>query len=164
MADTYVDPEFGTGAVKLTPAHDFNDYQLGQRHNLEFINILNDDGTLNENAGPLFQGKKRFDVRYQVVEELTKLGLFTKKEPNAMKIPLCEKSKDVIEPYMKPQWWVRMKSMAEAAAKVVEDGDIKISPESARKSYLRWMANINDWCISRQLWYVPPRIITALIG
>ncbi|KAK0725592.1 tRNA synthetases class I-domain-containing protein [Lasiosphaeris hirsuta] len=153
VADTYVDPEFGTGAVKLTPAHDFNDYQLGQRHGLEFINILNDNGTLNENAGPMFQGQKRFDARYTVVEELTKLGLFVKKEPNAMKIPLCEKSKDVIEPLAKPMWWVRMAEMADAALEVVEDGTVKISPESARKSYIRWLSNINDWCISRQLWW-----------
>ncbi|KAK3363671.1 mitochondrial valyl-tRNA synthetase [Lasiosphaeria hispida] len=153
VADSYVDAEFGTGAVKLTPAHDFNDYQLGQRHGLEFINILNDNGTLNENAGPMFQGQKRFDARYTVVQELTKLGLFVKKEPNAMKIPLCEKSKDVIEPLAKPMWWVRMAEMADAALKVVEDGTVKISPESARKSYTRWLSNINDWCISRQLWW-----------
>ncbi|KAL2131996.1 hypothetical protein VTI74DRAFT_4328 [Chaetomium olivicolor] len=153
VEDSYVDPEFGTGAVKLTPAHDFNDYKLGERHNLQFINILNEDGTLNENAGPMFQGQKRFHARYTVVEELTKRGLFVKKEPNAMTIPLCEKTKDVIEPYMTPQWWVRMKEMADAALKVVEEGKIKISPESARKSYDRWLSNINDWCISRQLWW-----------
>ncbi|KAL2172587.1 hypothetical protein VTG60DRAFT_4706 [Thermothelomyces hinnuleus] len=153
VEDSYVDPEFGTGAVKLTPAHDFNDYKLGERHNLEFINILNEDGTLNENAGPMFQGQKRFHARYTVVEELTKRGLFVKKEPHAMVIPLCEKTKDVIEPYMTPQWWVRMKEMAEAALKVVEEGKIKISPESARKSYDRWLSNVNDWCISRQLWW-----------
>ena len=152
VEDSYVDPEFGTGAVKLTPAHDFNDYKLGERHKLEFINILNEDGTLNENAGPMFQGQKRFNARYTVVEELTKLGLFVKKEPNAMTIPLCEKTKDVIEPYMTPQWWVRMKEMADDALKVVEEGKVKISPESARKSYDRWLSNINDWCISRQLW------------
>jgi len=152
VADTYVDKEFGTGAVKLTPAHDFNDYQLGQRHNLEFINILNDDGTLNENAAQ-FQGQKRFDARYTVVEELTKLGLYTKKESNAMKIPLCEKSKDVIEPYMKPQWWVQMREMADEGLKAVNDGRITINPESARKNYTHWMTNIQDWCISRQLWW-----------
>lgn len=152
MADTYVDKEFGTGAVKLTPAHDFNDYQLGKRHDLKFINILNDDGTLNENAGQ-FKGQRRFDARYTVVEELTKLGLFTKKESNPMKIPLCEKSKDVIEPYMKPQWWVQMREMADAGLKAVDEGKITITPESARKSYRHWMSNIQDWCISRQLWW-----------
>ncbi|KAJ9263210.1 valyl-tRNA synthetase [Paecilomyces variotii] len=152
VADTYVDPEFGTGAVKLTPAHDFNDYQLGQRHNLEFINILNEDGTLNENAAQ-FKGQKRFDARYTVVEELTKLGLFVKKESHAMKIPLCEKSKDVIEPLIKPQWWMRMNEMAEAAVKAVDEGKITIAPETANKSYKRWLSSINDWCLSRQLWW-----------
>ncbi|KAG7105018.1 Valine--tRNA ligase like protein [Verticillium longisporum] len=153
VADSkFVDPEFGTGAVKLTPAHDPNDYQMGKTHGLEFINILNDDGTLNANAGR-FEGQRRFDARYTVVEELTKLGLFVKKEPNPMKIPLCEKSKDVIEPIIKPQWWMQMQDMADAALKVVESGEVKISPESANKSYRRWMASINDWCISRQLWW-----------
>lgn len=152
VKDTYVDPEFGTGAVKLTPAHDFNDYTLGQRHGLEFVNILNEDGTLNGNTGP-FQGQKRFDARYAVVEELTKLGLFVKKESNPMKIPLCEKSKDVIEPMIKPQWWVRMKEMAESAIEAAEQGKITVAPESARKSYYRWLSNISDWCISRQLWW-----------
>ncbi len=154
VADNYVDKEFGTGAVKLTPAHDFNDYQLGKRHGLEFVNILNDDGTLNQNAGPIFEGQRRFDARYTVVEELTKRGLFVKKESHSMIIPLCEKSKDVIEPYMKPQWWVRMQEMADAALKVVEEGKIKISPDTANRSYQRWLSDINDWCISRQLWYV----------
>jgi valyl-tRNA synthetase len=153
IADEYVDREFGTGAVKLTPAHDPNDYQLGQKHGLEFINILNDDGTLNKNAGPTFEGLRRFDARYKIVEELTKLGLFVKAESHAMKIPLCEKSKDVIEPRLKPQWWMRMQEMADAALKVVRDGEITIAPESARKSYERWMSSVNDWCLSRQLWW-----------
>lgn len=153
VADSYVDAEFGTGAVKLTPAHDFNDYQLGQRHGLPFISIFNGDGTLNENAGAAFQGQKRFEARYTVVEELKKLGLFVKTEPHAMTIPLCEKSKDVIEPRMQPQWWVKMEGMADAALGAVNDGKIKIAPESALKSYQRWMANVSDWCISRQLWY-----------
>ncbi|KAF2969804.1 hypothetical protein GQX73_g3755 [Xylaria multiplex] len=153
VADSYVDPELGTGAVKLTPAHDYNDYQLGKRHGLDFINILNGDGTMNQNAGPSFQGQKRFDCRYQVVEELTKLGLFVKKESHAMTIPLCEKTRDVIEPLMKKQWWVKMADMAAEGLKVVEDGRIKIAPESAEKSYQRWLSGINDWCVSRQLWW-----------
>lgn len=152
VKDTYVDPEFGTGAVKLTPAHDFNDYNLGQSHGLEFVNILNEDGTLNGNAGS-FKGQKRFDARYGVVEELTKMGLFVKKESNPMKIPLCEKSKDVIEPMIMPQWWVRMNEMAESAIEAAEQGKITFAPESAKKSYHRWLSNINDWCISRQLWW-----------
>ncbi|KAF1997617.1 valyl-tRNA synthetase-like protein [Amniculicola lignicola CBS 123094] len=153
VADDYVDKDFGTGAVKITPAHDPNDFNLGKRHNLEFINILNDDGTLNQNVGEKFQGQKRFDARYTVTEELTKLGLFVKKEDNPMKVPLCNKSKDVIEPLMKPQWWMKMKSLAEPAIKAVRDGDIVISPATQEKVYFHWMENINDWCLSRQLWW-----------
>ncbi|KAJ9648518.1 Valine--tRNA ligase, mitochondrial [Coniosporium tulheliwenetii] len=152
FADDYVDKDFGTGAVKITPAHDANDFALGQRHNLEFVNILNDDGTINSNGGN-FQGQKRFDARYTVTEELTKLGLFVKKENNPMKVPLCAKSKDVIEPLMKPQWWMKMDELAKAAITAVEDGSIKIRPESAEKNYFNWLKNINDWCLSRQLWW-----------
>ena len=152
VADDYVDPEFGTGAVKITPAHDPNDFAIGTRHKLHFVNILNDDGTLNANAGK-FKGVKRFDARYSVVEELKAQGLFVKKEDNPMKVPLCQRSKDVIEPIMKPQWWMRMRELADVAIKVVKDGDIVIRPETAEKSYFRWLEDINDWCISRQLWW-----------
>ncbi|KAI9701638.1 MAG: valine--tRNA ligase [Bogoriella megaspora] len=152
IADEYVDPEFGTGAVKLTPAHDPNDFNLGQKHNLAFINILNDNGTMNQHTGK-FEGQKRFDARYTVVDELTKLGLYVKKESNPMKIPLCSRSNDVVEPVIRPQWWMKMKELAEPAINAVRDGDIKIRPESAEKMYLRWMENINDWCLSRQLWW-----------
>lgn len=152
MLDTYVDKDFGTGAVKITPAHDPNDFAIGTRHKLEFINILNDNGTLNQNAGS-FAGAKRFDARYTVVEELTKKGLFVKKENNPMKVPICSKSKDVIEPLMKPQWWMKMKEIGDAALKVVQDGEIKIRPDTAEKSYFRWLESVNDWCLSRQLWW-----------
>lgn len=152
VADEYVEMDFGTGAVKLTPAHDANDFALGQRHKLEFINILNDDGLMNENAGP-FKGQKRFDVRYSIQDALKEKGLYVDKKDNAMKVPMCSKSKDVIEPLMKPQWWVKMKDMATEAAKVVKNGEIKIRPESAEKAYYRWMEDIQDWCISRQLWW-----------
>ncbi|KAL6908446.1 tRNA synthetases class I domain-containing protein [Trichoderma evansii] len=152
IADEYVDMEFGTGAVKLTPAHDPNDFTLGQKHNLEFINILTDDGLMNENAGP-YKGQKRFDVRYAIQTALKEKGLYVDKKDNPMKVPMCEKSKDIIEPIMKPQWWVRMKELAEPALKAVRDGKIKIRPESAEKSYYRWLEDINDWCISRQLWW-----------
>lgn len=152
VADTYVEMDFGTGAVKLTPAHDPNDFNLGKTHNLEFINILNDNGTLNHNCGT-FEGQKRFDARYTVTEALTKEGLFVKKENNPMKIPICSKSKDVIEPLMKPQWWMKMREMADAALDVVKDGQIKLRPETAEKNYYRWLENINDWCLSRQLWW-----------
>lgn len=152
FADEYVDPEFGTGAVKITPAHDPNDFTLGQRHNLDFINILNDNGTMNHNTGE-FEGTKRFDARYKVIDALKSKGLYVKWEDNPMKVPLCAKSKDVIEPLMKPQWWMRMRGLADAAIKAVKDGDIIIRPETAEKSYFRWLEGINDWCLSRQLWW-----------
>ncbi|KAK1140967.1 Valine--tRNA ligase, mitochondrial [Aspergillus melleus] len=152
VADPEVDPEFGTGAVKITPAHDFNDFNRGKAHNLEFISVMNDDGTFNKKGGP-FAGMKRFDARYKVIELLKEQGLYVKWEHNPMKIPRCAKSNDVIEPILKPQWWMKMESLAEPAIKAVEDGDILIRPESASKSYFRWMRNINDWCLSRQLWW-----------
>jgi valyl-tRNA synthetase len=153
FGDDYVDPEFGTGAVKITPAHDPNDFAIGQRQKLEFINILNDDGTLNHNAGPQFEGQKRFDARYNVKAELEKLKLYIKSEDNAMKVPLCLKTKDIIEPLMKPQWWMKMRDMADEAIKVVKSGEIKIRPEVQERQYYRWLENINDWCLSRQLWW-----------
>ncbi|KAI0201120.1 tRNA synthetases class I-domain-containing protein [Astrocystis sublimbata] len=152
VADDYVDKEFGTGAVKITPAHDANDFALGQRHNLEFINILTDDGLMNENAGP-YCGQKRFDVRYAIQEDLKNAGLFVGKNDNPMTVPLCEKSKDVIEPLMKPQWWMRMRGLADAASAAVRNGEITFKPQAAEKSFFRWMDDINDWCISRQLWW-----------
>ncbi|KAF1832391.1 hypothetical protein BDW02DRAFT_625714 [Decorospora gaudefroyi] len=152
VADDYVDPEFGTGAVKLTPAHDPNDFNLGKKHELEFINILNDNGTMNKNTGQ-FAGQKRFDARYSVVTQLKEEGLFVKTEPNPMKVPICSRSGDVIEPIMKPQWWMRMKALAKPAIEAVEKGDIKIKPASSEKIYLHWMNNVQDWCLSRQLWW-----------
>jgi len=162
VADDYVDPEFGTGAVKLTPAHDPNDFNLGKKHSLAFINILNDNGTMNKNTGR-FEGQKRFDARYTVVEALEKEGLFVKKEENAMKVPICSRSGDIIEPIMKPQWWMKMDSLAKPAIKAVEDGEIKIRPASSEKYYLHWMNNIQDWCLSRQLWWghqIPAYFVT----
>jgi valyl-tRNA synthetase len=153
FADDTVDKEFGTGAVKITPAHDFNDFRRGKEHNLEFINILNDDGTMNQNAGPIFEGQKRFDVRYGVIAELEKLGLYVGKQNNAMSIPLCSKSKDVIEPILKPQWWLQMEPLAKPALDVVKNGEIKIQPPFAQTMYTRWMENVDDWCLSRQLWW-----------
>ncbi|GAB5587672.1 valine--tRNA ligase [Umbelopsis nana] len=147
-----VDMSFGTGAVKMTPAHDFNDYEVGKRHNLEFINILNDDGTFNENAGP-FKGMKRFHVRVAIVEELKKMGLFVGVRDNPMVVPLCSKSGDIIEPVMKPQWWVNCKDMASEAVKAVTDNKLKIMPKTSEADWFRWLGNIQDWCISRQLWW-----------
>ncbi|CAG8894914.1 unnamed protein product [Penicillium nalgiovense] len=152
VADPEVEPEFGTGAVKITPAHDFNDFNRGKAHNLEFISVMNDDGTFNKHAGP-FAGMKRFDARYKVIEDLKEKGLYVKWEHNPMKVPRCAKSNDVIEPIMKPQWWMKMESLVQPAIDAVEKGDIVIRPESAEKSYFRWMRNLNDWCLSRQLWW-----------
>ncbi|KAL6907321.1 tRNA synthetases class I domain-containing protein [Trichoderma evansii] len=152
IADEYVEREFGTGAVKLTPAHDYNDFNLGKKHGLPFINILNEDGTLNSNAGP-YAGQKRFDVRYGVIEELKKLGLYTKSEPNKMTVPICSRSGDVVEPLLKPQWWMKMESLTKPAIEVVESGELVIRPEVQKRSYLQWMRNLQDWCLSRQLWW-----------
>lgn len=152
IADDYVDIEFGTGAVKLTPGHDPNDFKLGKDHNLEFINIFTDTGLLNENAGP-YAGLKRFDVRYKIQDDLKAKGLYVDKKDNPMKVPLSERTRDVIEPLMKPQWWMAMREMADEAMKVVKDGEIKIKPETAERSFHRWMEITQDWCISRQLWW-----------
>ncbi|KAI7904622.1 valyl-tRNA synthetase [Cokeromyces recurvatus] len=147
-----VDMEFGTGAVKITPAHDYNDYEVGKRHNLEFINLLNDDGTYNENAGP-YKGMKRFHVRNKIIEDLKAKGLFIGVKENPMTVPICSKSGDIIEPLMKPQWWVKCKGMAEKAMQAVTDGKLKIAPKVSEGDWFRWLSNINDWCISRQLWW-----------
>lgn len=152
FADEYVEMDFGTGAVKMTPAHDFNDFALGQKHKLDTINIFTDNGLMNERTGT-FKGMKRFDARYEVVAKLKELDLFCKAENNPMKIPMCERSKDVIEPLIKPQWWMRMQDLGAAGLKAVKDGEIKIRPETAEKSYIRWMSNVQDWCLSRQLWW-----------
>lgn len=147
-----VDMEFGTGAVKITPAHDPNDYATGKRNNLEFINILNDNGTFNENAGS-YAGMKRFDARKKVVEDLKAKGLFVDEVDNPMTIPRCAKSNDIIEPLLKPQWWVAQKEQAVAAIDAVKKGDITIIPKASENEYFKWLENIQDWCISRQLWW-----------
>lgn len=152
VADEHVDRDFGTGIVKITPAHDQNDFAIGKRHQLPFINIVNDDGTLNSNAGP-FAGQRRYDARYSVVAALKERGLYLKEEDNAMFLKLSERSKDVIEPMMKPQWWMRMKDVGEEAVRAVESGQITIFPASEEKEYYRWMNDIKDWCLSRQLWW-----------
>ncbi|KAJ2495968.1 valine--tRNA ligase, partial [Coemansia sp. RSA 2052] len=147
-----VDMEFGTGAVKMTPAHDYNDYSVGKRHNLEFINLLNDDGTYNENAGP-YSGMLRFHVRKQIIEDLKAKGLYVDTTSNPMPVPMCPKSGDVIEPLMKPQWWVECKQLAEPAMQAARDGRLEITPQRSESEWFRWLGNINDWCISRQLWW-----------
>ncbi|KAJ7498074.1 tRNA synthetases class I-domain-containing protein [Mycena galericulata] len=151
--DIIVDMEFGTGAVKITPAHDPNDYEVGVRHKLEFINILNDDGTFNANAGETFQGMKRFHARVAVVKALKDAGLYIETKDNPMQIPICSKSGDVVEPVLKPQWWVNCKPLAEEAIKRTRAGELVITPKQSENEWYRWLEGIQDWCISRQLWW-----------
>jgi len=152
IADEYVEKEFGTGAVKITPAHDPNDFEIGLRHNLEQIRIMNDDATMNENAGR-YQGMDRYEARKQIVEDLKNLGLLIKIEGHTHNVGTCYRCSTVIEPIISKQWFVRMKPLAEPAIEVVKNGTIKFVPERFAKIYFNWMENIQDWCISRQLWW-----------
>ncbi|KAJ7714328.1 tRNA synthetases class I-domain-containing protein [Mycena olivaceomarginata] len=151
--DIIVDMEFGTGAVKITPAHDPNDYEVGVRHKLDFINILNDDGTFNANAGETFKGMKRFHVRVAVIKALKDAGLYIETKDNPMQIPICAKSGDVVEPVLKPQWWVNCKPLAEEAIKRTRAGELVINPKQSENDWYRWLETLQDWCISRQLWW-----------
>ncbi|MDI6803343.1 MAG: valine--tRNA ligase [Bacteroidota bacterium] len=153
IADDFVDPQFGTGMVKVTPAHDPNDYWIGQRHNLEQINIFDISANLNENTPIKYQKKDRFDVRREVVKDLESLGLLLKIEPHTNAVGRCYRCDTIIEPYLSDQWFVKMKPLAEPALKVVLDGTIKFHPDRWVKVYKHWMINIRDWCISRQLWW-----------
>ncbi|XP_067830029.1 valine--tRNA ligase [Heptranchias perlo] len=150
--DEFVDMNFGTGAVKITPAHDQNDYEVGMRHGLEFINIMDDNGSLINVPEP-FLGMKRFDARKAVLDALKQKGLFKEVKDNPMVVPFCSRSKDIVEPLLKPQWYVRCNEMAKMAADAVRNGDLKIVPETHLKTWFNWMDNIRDWCISRQLWW-----------
>lgn len=147
-----VDMAFGTGAVKITPAHDPNDYEVGKRHKLPFINIMNDDGTLNSHAGP-FAGMKRFSARRAVVEALKEKGAYVETKDNPMVMPVCSRSGDIIEPLMKPQWWVNCEPLARAAVDKVRADNMAIEPAQSKREFFRWMDNIQDWCVSRQLWW-----------
>jgi len=153
FADEYVDKEFGTGAVKVTPAHDVNDYDMGLRHNLEIVNIFNEDATTNGNVPPEFQEIDRYDVREKVVERFEELGLLHKVENYVNKVGYSQRGNVPIEPYLSEQWFMKMDKLAKPALKVVLDGRIKFHPEHWIKTYENWMANIRDWCISRQLWW-----------
>ena len=149
-----VDMDFGTGAVKVTPAHDPNDFVTGQKHKLEFINILNDDGTLNSACGDKYSGMHRFKARFEIIKELTEKGLFKGTKPNpGMRLGVSSRTKDVIEPVLKPQWWVDCKQMAADALECVEDGRLTILPAIHKRKWHDWLGNIRDWCISRQLWW-----------
>ncbi|KAG7207193.1 hypothetical protein KM043_008878 [Ampulex compressa] len=152
IADEFVDMEFGTGAVKITPAHDPNDYEVGKRHDLPFITIFDDNGSIIGNYGQ-FTGMKRFEARVAILEELKKRNLFVEINDNPMVVPICSRSKDVVEPLMKPQWYVRCDDMAKKAMAAVQSGELKIIPELCKKTWYHWMEGIRDWCISRQLWW-----------
>lgn len=153
IADTYVDPAFGTGCVKITPAHDFNDYAVGARHELEPINIFTPTAHLNENAPKAYQGLERFKARKQILIDLEAKELLVKTEKHKLKVPRGDRSNAVIEPYLTYQWYVNSKVLAEPAIRAVENGDIRFIPENWNKTYFQWMYNIEDWCISRQLWW-----------
>lgn len=151
IGDEHADPEKGTGAVKITPAHDFNDFEVGKRHNLPMINILNEDATLNENTP--FVGMTTLDARAKTIEKLTELGLMEKIEDHPMVIPYGDRSGVIIEPLMTDQWFVDAPTLAKEAIRVVEDGEMQFVPKSYEKTYFEWMRNIQPWCISRQLWW-----------
>ncbi|MBL7135666.1 MAG: valine--tRNA ligase [Candidatus Marinimicrobia bacterium] len=153
IADDFVDPEFGTGAVKVTPAHDPNDFEIGRRHGLEQINVMNPDGTMNEAAGSIVNGKDRLEARKIVVEEMKRLILHEKVEDYVHSVGYSERAGVMIEPYLSEQWFVKMKPLAKPAIKVVDEKKIKFHPERWHKTYNHWMTNIRDWCISRQLWW-----------
>ena len=152
VADRYVDMEFGTGVVKITPAHDPNDFKVGKRHDLEIINILNEDGTLNEKAGK-YEGMTTLEAREEIVKELKDIGALVKIEPHVHNVGSCYRCHHTIEPYISNQWFVKMEELAKPAIEAVKNGNIKFIPKRFEKIYLNWMENIEDWCISRQLWW-----------
>ncbi len=153
IADDYVEQEFGSGCVKITPAHDFNDYEVGKRHDLPIINIFTKRATINKNAPLPYQTLDRFQAREQIIADLTALDLLVKIEPHHSKIPRGEKSGVVIEPLLTDQWYVKIKPLAAPAIEAVRKGDIEFIPNNWNKTYFQWMENIEDWCISRQLWW-----------
>ncbi|MDP6617027.1 MAG: valine--tRNA ligase [Gammaproteobacteria bacterium] len=153
VADEYVDPEFGSGCVKITPAHDFNDYEVGQRHELPLINIFTVDAAINENGPAAYQGMDRYAARKQIVADLEAAGLVDKIDDHSLMVPRGDRSSQVVEPYLTDQWFVKTGPLAEPAIKAVEDGRIRFIPDNWSKTYFEWMHNIQDWCISRQLWW-----------
>ncbi len=152
IADEYVDMEFGTGVVKITPAHDPNDFEVGKRHNLPVINILNDDATINANGGQ-FEGMDRYEARKIIVEKMDEMGLLVKIEEHTHNVGTHDRCKTTVEPMVKPQWFVAMEELAKPAIEAVKNGDLEFVPKNYDKTYLHWLENIRDWCISRQLWW-----------
>jgi valyl-tRNA synthetase len=153
IADDYVDPQFGTGCLKITPAHDFNDYAIGTRHGLPLINVFTPDAKLNDNAPPRLRAMDRFEARKAIVAELTAAGLVERIEPHKLMVPRGDRSNEVIEPYLTDQWYVRIEPLAQPAIQAVESGRVRFVPENWDKTFYQWMRNIQDWCISRQLWW-----------
>lgn len=152
IADSYVDREFGTGALKITPAHDFNDYDIAKRHHLPLITIMNKDATINENGGK-YAGLDRFICREKIWQDMTEAGIAIKAEPHLMTVPRSQRGGEVIEPLLSEQWFLKMDQIAERALNAVRNGEIKIVPERFEKVYYHWLENIEDWCVSRQLWW-----------
>ncbi|CAK0744745.1 valine--tRNA ligase [Gammaproteobacteria bacterium] len=153
IADTYVDPAFGTGCLKITPGHDFNDYAVGQRHGLPIINILTGDAHLNDQTPPAYRGLDRFEARRRMVADLETAGLLEKVQPHKLMVPRGDRTQAVIEPFLTDQWYVRVAPLAAPAVQAVEEGRIRFIPENWAKTYFEWMRNIQDWCISRQIWW-----------
>src|SRR5258705_4551802 len=152
ITDEYVTMDFGTGALKITPAHDMNDYQLGQKHNLEVVDIFNEDGTLNEEA-QIYIGEDRFEARKKIVKELEAKGHIVKVEDYPSEVGYSERTDAVVEPRLSLQWWVEMRKISRPALDAVIKDDIKFYPAKFKNLYRHWMENIRDWCISRQLWW-----------
>ena len=152
IADDFVDPEFGTGIVKVTPAHDPNDFAMGHRHKLEQINVMTPDAKINEHGGP-YQGMDRFEARKKILQDLEEQGLFVRRDSHLHAVGHCYRCDTVIEPYLSKQWFVKMQPLAEKALKAYEQGKTVFTPERWTKVYLNWLRGIRDWCISRQIWW-----------
>src|SRR5690606_8917540 len=158
IADAYVDREFGTGVVKVTPAHDFNDYQVGVRHALPLINVLTADAKINDNAPAKYRGLDRYDARKAVLADLEAAGLLVETKPHKLQVPRGDRTGQVIEPWLTDQWFVKMDDLAKRGMELVEGadgkpGEVKFVPPNWINTYRHWMENIQDWCISRQLWW-----------
>ena len=153
IADDYVDMEFGTGCVKITPAHDFNDYEMGKRHDLPMFNILTIDAAINDEVPEIYRGLDRYVARKQIVKELEELDLMDKIEPHKLMVPRGDRSGAVVEPFLTDQWYVKVEELAKPAIEAVENGSIKFVPDNWKNTYYEWMNNIQDWCISRQIWW-----------
>ena len=153
IADSYVESEFGTGCVKITPAHDFNDFEMGKRHGLEVINILNFDGTLNDKVPDKYQNLNIEDARKLILEDLNTIGQLNKTEPYKVQIPRSERSNSILQPLLTNQWFVNVEKLSQEAIRVVKENETEFIPKNWENTYFAWMKDIQDWCISRQLWW-----------